>query len=150
MRYELKVSCEGLLNECIMQVSADFQSMRVIAPSADVVYEDFAMFKSDKELFLIQLRSELDKFYAARPSIVESYDMNGDDVDMVINIKRELLPNSIAFILKDYLKVAILKWWYQGRNDRYYDIYALQYEFALSRLDAIATTRIASRPYNYV
>lgn len=150
MRYELSVSCEGLLNECITQTSADFQALRVMAPSVDVAYEDFAMFKSDKEVYLIQLRSELDQFYALRPSIIESYDMNGESVELVVNIKRELLPNGLAFILKDFLKMAILRWWYMGRNERYYDIYSMQYEVGLSKLDSMSRTTIAKRPYNYI
>lgn len=150
MRYELSVSCEGLLNECITQTSVDFQALRVMAPSADVAYEDFAMFKSDEEAYLIQLRSELDQFYALRPSIIESYDMNGESVELVVNIKRELLPNGLAFILKDFLKMAILRWWYMGRNERYYDIYSMQYEVGLSKLDSMSRTTIAKRPYNYI
>lgn len=150
MRYELKVSCEGLLNECISQTSVDFQALRVTSPSADVAYEDFAMFESDKEAFLIQLRSEIDRFYAGRTSIVEAYDMNGQDVEVALNLTRELLPNAIAFLLKDFLKMGILKWWYQGRNERYYDIYSMQYETALSKLDALNGSYITSRPYNYI
>lgn len=150
MRYELSVSCEGLLNECITQTSVDFQALRVMAPSVDVAYEDFAMFESDKEAYLIQLRSELDQFYALRPSIIESYDMNGESVELVVNIKRELLPNGLAFILKDFLKMAILRWWYMGRNERYYDIYSMQYEVGLSKLDSMSRTTIAKRPYNYI
>lgn len=150
MRYELSVSCKGLLNECITQTSVDFQALRVMAPSVDVAYEDFAMFQSDKEAFFIQLRSELDQFYASRPAIVESYDMNGEEVLLTINIKRELIPNGLAFILKDFLKMAILRWWYMGRNERYYDIYSMQYGVALSRLDSMSRTTLAKRPYNYI
>ena len=150
MRYELEVSCQGLLNECITQTSVDFQALRVTSPSADVAYEDFAMFESDKESFLIQLRSELDRFYANRASLIESYDMNGEKVEVVINLTRELLPNGIAFLLKDFLKMGILKGWYQGRNERYYDIYSMQYEVALSKLDSMGASYVTYRPYNYI
>lgn len=150
MRYELSVSCKGLLNECITQTSVDFQALRVTSPSADVAYEDFAMFESDKEAFLIQLRSELDRFYANRTSIIEAYDMDGWDIRATLKLARNLQPNALAFLLKDLLKMGILKWWYQGRNERYYDIYSMQYEVALSKLDALNGTYITSRPYNYI
>lgn len=150
MKYDLNVSCEGLLNECIAQTSVDFQALRVMAPSVDVAYEDFAMFESDKEAFLIQVRSELDYFYAMRSAIIEAYDMNGESIELSINIKRELLPDGLAFLLKDFLKMGILKWWYMGRNERYYDIYSAQYEVALSKFDAMGYSSVVRRPYNYI
>lgn len=150
MIYQLTVSSQGLLNECISQTSADFQALRVNAPDADVVYEDFAMFDSDKELFLIQLRSELDRFYVLRPAIVKGYHVQGESVEMTLDLKREVIANSLAFLLKDFLKMGILQWWYMGRNERYYAIYSSQYEAALRRFDELSRTQYVKRPYNYI
>ena len=150
MIYELIINSEDLFNECILQISADFQALRTTSPSADVAYEDFAMFKSDHQLFLSQLRSEADRFYSTHTGAIKNYIVDDEYVAVVLSLKRELLPNGIAFMLKDLFKMGILRGWYQGRNERYYDLYSMQYEVALSKIDSMTASYIITRPYNYI
>lgn len=129
--YHVTLLVQDILNECIDQVSLDFRALRTMAGAvSDKSYDDYMLSTDEREPFAVEFQSVAAEFCARFPLSVCACMLTEDRFAADITIACELPQQVMERRMKDYMKAAMLAWWYRLRNPDLWQKQAMQAEAA--------------------
>ena len=119
MIISVSVAVSRIVDECNIQTSLDLQSMRARGvENANAVYDDWVMTEDDAEPIYYALQDICADMAFALRTIIKTYSAGRDIIS--VDLDNEHLEanegNVLEGLMRQYLKHALLAWWYHYRD----------------------------------
>lgn len=148
--YHVTLLVQDILNECIDQVALDFRALRVTAGAdTDKSYDDYMLSTDEKDPFAVEFQSVASELCARFPQSVRVCTLTEDRFAADVTIACELPKQVMERRMKDYMKAAMLVWWYRLRNQDLWQKQVMQAEAVGEELQSQFTPSCTTRRLRY-
>lgn len=148
--YHVTLLVQEILGECIDQVSLDFRALRTTAGAgADKSYDDYTLSTDEKDPFAVEFQSVAAELCVRFPLSVRACALTEDRFAADVTIACELPQQIMERRMKDYMKAAMLVWWYRLRNPDLWQKQVMQAEAAGEELQSLFAPSCTTRRLRY-
>ena len=148
--YHVTLAVQDILDECINQVALDFRALRVTAGAvADKYYDDYMLSTDEKDPFVVEFQSVAAELCARFQLSVRACALTEDRFAADVTISCCLPRLIVERRMKDYMKAAMLAWWYRLRNPDLWQKQVVQAETAGEELRSLFTPSCTTRRLRY-
>lgn len=137
MIINVSVAVSRLIDECNIQTSLDLQAMRARGvETANAVYDDWVMTEDDFEPIYYALQDICSNMAFALRTIIKTYSAGRDVISVDLeNAYLEANEGAVLEgIMRQYLKNALLAWWYHYRDAELSNAYGQAAAVSLNNL----------------
>lgn len=137
MVINVSVAVSRIIDECNIQTSLDLQAMRARGvETANAVYDDWVMTEDDFESIYYALQDICSNMAFALRTIIKTYSAGRDVISVDLeNAYLEANEGAVLEgIMRQYLKNALLAWWYHYRDAELSNTYGQAAAVSLNNL----------------
>lgn len=119
MIINVSVAVSRIIDECNIQTSLDLQAMRAKGvETANAIYDDWVMTEDDRESIYYALQDICTDMAFSLRTIVKTYSAGRDVISVDLdNATTEANEGAVLEgLMRQYLKYALLGWWYHYRD----------------------------------
>lgn len=119
MIINVSVAVSRIIDECNIQTSLDLQAMRAKGvETANAIYDDWVMTEDDREPIYYALQDICTDMAFSLRTIIKTYSAGRDviSVDLDNTTTEANEGNVLEGLMRQYLKYALLSWWYHYRD----------------------------------
>ena len=152
MIINVSVAVSRIIDECNIQTSLDLQAMRVRGgETANAVYDDWVMTEDDFEPIYYALQDICSNMAFALRTIIKTYSAGRDVISVDLeNAYLEANEGAVLEgIMRQYLKNALLAWWYHYRDAELSTMYGTASAASLDNLFTQCLPRVGTLTGRY-